>query len=66
MTSEELYGLADALAGRAARGERLEPPVIAHLADVLRAAAEMTANMEACVVAPEVALELTEMIDHAA
>jgi len=66
MTSSDLYALADSLAARAERGEPLDPAVLAHLADVLRSIAEQTANMEACVVAPEVCGELAEIMHDAA
>lgn len=66
MTSDKLLRLADMFAGKALRGEQLNPESLAMVAEILRDFAEITANMEACVVAPEVAAELAEMIDHAA
>ena len=66
MTSDKLFSVADRLAGFAARGEPLEPAMAALVASIVHHAAEMTANMEACVVAPTVCAELAEIMHDAA
>jgi hypothetical protein len=66
MTSEKLFNLADMFAGKALRGEALGPEALAMVAEILRNFAEITAGMEACVVAPEVCGELAEIMHDAA